>query len=124
MLIVSTSEHRKASTRTTPDGEVQVRVGAWVRAELVEKFRELARDQQVDMSDVIRSSIRVFVVEESERKMMGKKSAGERALARRVFRALIGSMGAKEVLQEVLKLMPSKEVKKVVTTYMEFQGEV
>ena len=90
-------------------------MGGWVRADLARSFKEAAMRQQVDMSGVIRNAIVSFVAQDrEERAMAASRNGKEKKLARRMFRVLLGVMSPKEVLEDVLKLVPAHQVDKIL----------
>lgn len=89
-----------------------MRLSVWVREDLAIKFDEIVGRKQLDKSDVLRSSVEAFVaLDEEERD--GKKRK-DRLLAQRIFRLLIGVIGPKEILADVLKLMTRREADRVI----------
>lgn len=101
----------KWAKRHTADG-TQVRLSVWVREELAIKFDEIVARKQLDKSDVLRSAIEAFVaLDEEERNGRNRK---DRLLAQRIFRILIGVIGPKEILSDVLKLMTKREADRVI----------
>jgi hypothetical protein len=115
MYLVSTTK-TKASVRLSPNGESQVRLGAWINSELVEEFRKVCQAEGMDMSDVFRSAIQSTIAFSKVDAATSKGSA-ERKLASRMFRVLIGTMGAKEVLEDCLRLIPGHLVDKIIAKH-------
>lgn len=105
-----------ASVRVSPNGESQIRLGAWINSELAEEFKKVCAAENVDMSDVFRSAIQSTVAHSRVETSTAKGSA-ERKLASRMFRVLIGTMGAKEVLEDCLRLLPRHVVDKIVSKH-------
>ncbi len=112
------SRNGKWTVRETSSGRT-IRITVWVREELAKRFDEIVERKQLDKSDVLRSAIESFVaLDNEERTGMRRK---EKLLAQRVFRMLLGVLGPKEVLADVLKMMTRREADNVIA---KVRGEV
>jgi hypothetical protein len=105
-----------ASRRVSTNGEVQVRLGAWVREELVDEFKKIAVGKQIDMSDVIRNAIQSFVSQSREESSTAR-GGKENKLARRIFRVLLTTMSPKDVLEDCLRLIPAHQVDQLIAKH-------
>ena len=107
---VSTEQGRRSR------GDVDDRIGFWAKKELARRFREAADARGVELSDVLRNAMLAFVIQYEQEKASGPK-AKKQALARRMFRVLLSVMDPKKVLEEVLALLPSREVDKIINAH-------
>lgn len=110
---MDTRERRRRQT----DGKPQLRVTAWVLEELFAEFKAAAARQQLQMGDVVRNAVVSFVAQDREERAAPTARSGKRQIARRMFRVLLPVMGPKEVLEEVLKIMPAHQVDRIVAKH-------
>ena len=104
----------KWAVRETSSGR-QIRLTAiWVNEALAMEFEDIVAANQLGRSDVIRSAIQAFVNQYKEETNAGSSKRKDKILANRLLRVLLTCIGPREIFKEVVRLLPLKEVRRLV----------